>query len=100
MAFPPTPSPNHAGEPKNLVLPKSRRRRLRVVCGWGRVRRMHPHLAGPQSTFLLPGLDASRSTRFLVPEETLSLPRSGGGLKGGAEDFPVKEKFNWSHSDE
>lgn len=33
--IPPTPSPAHAGKPENLVLQKSRGRRLRVVCGWG-----------------------------------------------------------------
>ena len=39
---PPTPSPAHAGELENLVLQKSRGRRLRVVCGWG-----HSHVNAP-----------------------------------------------------
>ena len=50
----------------------------------------------------IPGLDASRSTRFLVPEETLSLPRWGdlrGALKISQEKRRLTEATVMSEID-
>lgn len=74
------------------------------MCGWGQGQANAPPPCRTTELISCSGLDASRGTRLLVPEETLSLARRGRRgarrLQGvGAEGFPGKE-VNWSHSDE